>query len=476
MFSLEEILTCTQGRLLGLSDGAAKSFSTITAVSTDSRNLTEGSLFVALCGDRFDGHDFCAAAVEAKALLLLVSRSESVPSGAVAVVVEDTLLALQNLAKAYRQKLSATVIAVTGSVGKTSVRQAICQVLKECYRVHQTPANYNNEIGLPQTILSAPEDTEILVLEMGMRLRGEIATLTQIAKPNVAVITNVGTAHIERLGSREEIAKAKMEICQGLTGDSWLVVDGSEPLLASLMDKEKNSYKHVARIFSTWESNYSESELCLWPKDIRQLEDRTTFQAQVETAKGQIRSLDCILYNLGFHQVQNALFAIACGELFKVEPKAMTRALAELKPDAGRGRLIRGEKFLVIDDTYNASTVSMLAALDSLAQLPSNGRKVAILGGMLELGDYAEAEHYKVGGAAANKVDLLILYGDHASYIANGAREKNPALPIEVFTEKEALIQSLKHLLRDNDQILVKASQGYRMTEIVRHLLEEDQL
>ena len=231
MFSLEEIVSAVNGQLIIGSDRRMDKPVTVTGVSKDTRTIKEGELYVALVGDNFDGHSFCSMALEKGASLLLVSDASYLPTTSLAVLVDDTRIALGLLARHYRFKLGAKVIAITGSVGKTSTREMISAGLSDSFKVYSTKANLNNEIGLPMTILSAPEDTEVLVLEMGMRARGEISYLTSIACPDIAIITNVGFSHISRLGTQKNILLSKFEIVEGLVAGGVLAVNGDDKLL-----------------------------------------------------------------------------------------------------------------------------------------------------------------------------------------------------------------------------------------------------
>jgi len=428
----------------------------VSGVSTDTRTLTPGALFVPLVGTRFDGHQFVREALGRGASAFLWQRDRGVPPGS-AIVVEDTLAALQRLARAYRRELGARVIGVTGSNGKTTTKDLIAAVLAQRYRVHKTQGNLNNHIGLPLTLLSAPADTEVVVCEMGMSGRGEIACLSRIAEPQLAVITTIGEAHLAQLGSREAIAEAKLEIVEGLDADGTLFLDGDEPLLDLAAER-----------FAGTISRCGFGPRCQWrAQDVafRGL-DGMTFRVGNEPYAVPIP---------GRHNVKNALYAVAVGRTLGLAPEEIRRGLAGATITGMRTERVRGiGGATVLNDAYNASPTSVRASLELLAALPF-ARRVAVLGDMLELGPEEEALHRDVGRAIdPARIHWLVTVGKRARWIAEGAAEAGfPAARIRCTETPDEAADAVMPLTGADTVILVKASRGMALEAIVRRLTAE---
>lgn len=430
----------------------------IRGVSTDTRSISPGQLFVPLRGEHFDGHDYLDAALEAGAAAVFSEKplEKDVP----VIYVEDAMRALLDLAAAYRDTLDAQVIAITGSVGKTTTKEMLSGILSTTYRVWKTQENHNNRIGLTQTILSTPTDTEYLVLELGMNHFGEMSELTAVAKPNLVVITNIGSMHIEHLGSREGILQAKLEILEGLRPGGTAVFCGDEPLLWGL----HNIHADKIIYFGT------ENEQC----DIRAMDFEMPAGGSRFTIEGLGRHFDVYVPAEGRHSIQNALAACAVALCCNVQPASIQTALARFQNTGMRQKTYEAKGYTIIDDCYNAGPESMEAAILVLGDRKARGRKIAVLGDMLELGDRAAAEHYRIGRIAANKTDMIFAYGQNAERIISGAltggMKNNRALS---FDSQEELVNALVSRAKPGDVLLFKGSRGMRMEKALALFLEK---
>jgi len=479
LFTEREILEATGGILIGAQVPGIDDVRVVDSVSTDTRSLEPGALFVALVGERFDGHSFCQTAYEKDASLLLISDEHMLPKGAAGILVPDTLLALHALARAYRRKLACKVIAVTGSVGKTSTREMLFAALSHTMRTHATKHNLNNEIGMPLTILSAPSDTQLLIVEMGMRMRGEIRILARIAEPDLAVITNVGVSHIERLGSQEEILLAKMEICEGLSGDKILLINGDDRLLTEYAqkaaDKKWGSLGVTSLETSSDELLFADMASNAFGMHIT--DNGTAFSVMYRESKNSAYSslgefqLPCF----GVHHVKNALFSIACAGYFGVSMEDVKRGLQSYKPTGSRGRIIETANYSLYDDSYNASPESMAAAFESVRLIAAGRRKIAVLGDILELGAFSLEQHYKVGEAAAKSgMDMLFICGDYREDVKSGAVSIYPEIPVRLFETRDELTVSLIKSLCKGDVVLIKASHAFEMEKVTQAIIEAE--
>ncbi len=414
-------------------------------VCIDSRKVHNGSLFVPLPGANADGHDYIESALNNGASGFLAETGRNVPYPERAIFVDNTKEALFHLAAAYRKTLRLSMVSVTGSVGKTTTKDLIAGVLATTYTVGKTEGNYNNELGLPLTLLSLDQTHTAAVTELGMSARGEIERLTFAAKPDVAVITHIGTAHIEHLGSRENIAKAKLEIAASMREGSPLVVNGFEPLLLNQPET-----KHLRVLPVGPEGSF------LWAKDVQATENGTRF-----TVCGAAK-FSVFLPLPGLHNVQNALLAIAVGLLHDIAPEKMAKALENAAPAAMRQRLYQADGIHILEDCYNASPDSMAAALAVLKGLP--GRRFAVLGDMLELGAYAEQAHREVGRTACGSADVLVVCGEHMRFAAEEAAFSG--CKVYYFTKQEAA-DFLAEQVQKGDSVLFKGSRGMRMEEVL---------
>jgi len=444
-FSLTEVLKATGGQLINAGD--SKLFQ---GISTDTRSIKTGNLFVALVGERFDGNEFVAQAVANGATALLVSKTVNVPDYVTVIQVLNTLAALQALARFHRQRYTIPVIAVTGSNGKTTTKDMIAAVLSSRFKVLKTEANFNNEIGLSLTLLKLEASHEVAVVEMGMRASGEIRELTEIALPTVGVVTNVGETHMEILGSIENIASAKAELVEAIAPDDLVVLNADDP---HVRDMEHKTQGRI--VFYGISSNaFVRAENITTGKNT---ELSTTFDCC--SARG---SFTVTLPTVGIHNVYNALAAIAVGWELGLQPSEIQTGISSFVPGAMRLEINSYGPYTVINDVYNASPLSMAAALTTLANI-SKGRKIAVLGDMLELGDASVEAHRRVGRQAAEQnVDSIIAVGELAKHIAAAASEQG-VKSTQAFTEHKAAIDALRKLLQPGDYILLKGSRGMKM-------------
>jgi UDP-N-acetylmuramoyl-tripeptide--D-alanyl-D-alanine ligase len=463
--TLHEAASIAGGTLYGAADPQTR----IRGVSIDSRSLQPGNLFIPIIGERFDGHDFVPDSfrAQASAALWQADRGQPPEAGPV-IIVDNTTSALQKLAAAYRRRLRTRVIGITGSNGKTTTKDMTAAVLASTFKVHKTTGNLNNHWGLPLTLLRMPEDTEFAVVEMGMSGRGEIAALSAIARPDAAVITNIGEAHLLQLGSREAIASAKLEIAAGLADDGLLVYRGDEPLLEKALREidragGKSGLKAPAHRLRFGESDAND----LYPTAILMDADGTRF-----TLNGMPdRPLQIPMW--GRHNVVNAIAAAAIARHYGVPWEGIRGGLAELKPTGMRADIVRTEDGVtLLDETYNASPTAMRAALSLLADLQGFKRKIAVLGDMLELGENEAAFHAEIGRELnPNEIHRVLTYGRLGAQIGRAAGERYPTGHVLIFQEKEALVQALQQLASEGDLILVKGSRGMRMEEVVKAFL-----
>lgn len=427
---------------------------TFFGANNDTRKLLPGELFVALQGAR-DGHDFVSAALEKGAAAVLCTHCDG---DYPAIVVPDTRRALGDIARHERQRLGMKVVGITGSVGKSTTKEMVASVLGSTYRVSKTPVNHNNDIGMPMAILAMPEDTEIAVLEMGMNHFGEIGYLSAIARPDVAVIVNIGTMHIEHLGSMEGILQAKLEILEGMDARGKVILNGDDPLLWNL-------HKTMPGVTYFGTRN---TGCAVLGSNLEEEAGKLRFDA---TAEGKTVSLELPLE--GQHYVSDALAAVAVGVHFEVETDRIRQSLGAFQNMEDRQKIYQAGAYTIIRDCYNAGPESMAAALAVLGNRP--GRKVAVLGEMLELGVCAQAEHYKVGRLAAEKVDVLFALGPNSTRVVSGAITGGMSdTRVSAFEDRDKLVSALKQMAKPGDTLLFKGSRGMHMETVLEAFLHED--
>lgn len=427
---------------------------TLADVCTDTRKIQPGSLFVCLRGERFDGHAFASQAAKSGAAALLVDHP--VDADVPQLVVTDTGKALLQLAGWYRRRFQLPVVGLTGSVGKTTTKEFIALVLGAKYNTLKTQGNLNNEIGVPQMLFRLEDSHTAAVIEMGMNHFGEISRLTRAVAPTVGLITNIGVSHIENLGSRAGILQAKLEILEGMAPDAPLIVNmdndmlrtvklGDRPLLTFAIDDQSADFTAT---------------------DIAEQGSTTTFTVHHSTFTQPVT-----IPTVGIHNVYNALAAMAVGYVTGVNPAAAASALANYVPAGMRQNLVQVGGVQVIEDCYNASPDSMRAALQTLGKLPVH-RRYAVLGAMLELGDYAKEAHTQVGKMAAeNGIDGVLAYGADAAYIVEAAKQAGLE-NARLFDTKEALAQSLAQQVQPGDGVLFKGSRGMHLEDVMHTVYE----
>lgn len=428
---------------------------TFFGASNDSRKIQPGELFVVLKGER-DGHDYIPAAMERGAAAVLGSRQVGdYPM----ILVEDTRKALGDIARQERLRLNMKVIAVTGSVGKSTTKEMIACVLDGTYRVGKTPANHNNDIGMPMALLAMPEDTEVAVLEMGMNHFREIAYLASIGRPDVAVITNIGTMHIEHLGSMQGILQAKLEILEGMQENGRIILNGDDQLLWN---------RHKLYPVHTRYFGIQNPECDVLGSDISQQDGILSFQVH----SGSL-TFPAELSLEGEHYVPDALAAISVGLEMGVDAAKIQERLSRFRNMAGRQEILEIRGCTVIKDCYNAGPESMAAALNVLGHKP--GRHIAVLGDMLELGVCTQAEHYRIGRIAAEKADVLMAYGPNAPRVIGGAITggMNDRCA-KAYDDQKKLAEALGRIARPGDVILVKGSRGMHMERVLDLFGKED--
>lgn len=455
-FTVGEVVSATGGTLLS---GAPDKV--LSGVGTDSRSIRRDELFVALRGERFNGHDYIPQAVSAGASAVVCAEAiPAMPGPGVSVIrVADTLKALGDLARFHRQRFQVPVIGITGSNGKTTTKEMIAAILAAKFNIVKTKLNFNNEIGLPLTLMEMDETTEAVVLEMGMRGEGQIRYLAGIARPTIGVVTNVGVTHIELLGSREGIARAKGELIESLPTDGLAVLNGDDPLVTSMAEV----FPGRSVFFGL---NPGER------LDITATEIKPEAGGQRVEINGQWGRFSLFLPLPGRHNVANLLAAAAVGLSLGVSPSEIAGSVPELTAVEKRLRILETGRITVIDDTYNASPPSVKAALEVLKALPNPGRKVAVLGDMLELGPISKEAHFEIGVEVAKTAcSALFAFGPRAEETVRAAEKKG--VDARHYQDKGALVSDLISYLAPGDAVLIKGSRGLRMDEVVEELVKE---
>ncbi len=450
-FSLDEICMATGGALL--KKGAIQ----FTGVSTDTRTIHAGNLFVAITGEHFDGHDFIDQALQQGAAGIVVGpQAVNLDETITVVRVENTLQAYQHIAAYHRSKFNIPVIAITGSNGKTTTKDFTAAVLSSRFSILKTQGNFNNEIGLPLTLLHLNASHDAAVVEMGMRGLGEIRELAEIAKPNIAIVTNVGETHMELLGSIENIAVAKSELVEAVPRDGIIVLNADNDYVRNMAQKSLGKVV----LFGI------EHEQCqIRAKNIQLHQTETSFDC--EYLQGQFTA---VIPAIGKHNVYNALAAIAVALELGLQPEEINTGLRMFSPSAMRLSVTRMNDYNIINDAYNASPMSMAAAIDTLSEF-TQGRRIAILGDMLELGDVAVVAHQQVGRKLAQSgIEIVITVGKLAQYIAEAAKQGGVEKVIACDSHDHAK-ENLKQILKPGDTLLVKGSRGMKMETILNELM-----
>lgn len=427
----------------------------ITTVTTDSRDVPPGSLFVALAGDRFDGHDYVAQSLEKGAAAAVICRDCPGDPGRL-LRVEDTRDALIAIGGLYRSKFSPRCVGITGSVGKTTTKEMIAAVVGAAYETLKTEGNLNNEIGMPKTLLRLTPATQAAVIEMGMQGFGEIAKLAEAVKPDIGVITNIGVSHMEQLGTRENILKAKLELADALPDGAPLFLCGDNDLLATV---------EIPRLRVRF-YGIDAPGCAVRATDIRDNGCETSF-----TLVDEAGTLPVTIPCAGRHNVENALAAYCVGRALDIPAETCAAALGSYVPAGMRQKVVRWRNMTIVEDCYNASPDSMRAALETLGTYPGATRRIAVLSDMLELGKISDQAHFGVGSFAAQKgADLLLVYGEKARLYVRGAMERG--LEALWFPDKAALLAELRRRLCPDCVVWVKGSHGMRMETLLEELYQ----
>ncbi|MBQ5777476.1 MAG: UDP-N-acetylmuramoyl-tripeptide--D-alanyl-D-alanine ligase [Oscillospiraceae bacterium] len=423
----------------------------ISAIVRDNREISGGELFVAISGEHFDGHDFAASAEENGAAALLVSRyvdGVKIPQ----IIVPDTVSALGKIAGGYLETLSARRVCVTGSVGKTTTKEMCAAVLSESFKTHKTAGNFNNNIGLPLTVFGMDDETEAAVLELGTNHFGEILPLTMIAKPHAAVITVIGESHLEAFGSKEGVLREKTEILKGLSDDGYAILNGDDPYLWGI----RESLSHKALWFGLENDKCDIFAEIIENSAMHSHFSVRGFKCEFELACG------------GVHNIRDALAAVACGKVFGMDDESIARGLLRFRNTGMRQDVFEFEGRTIIRDCYNANPDSMRASISLLSGFETKGKKICVLGDMLELGENAHELHRRIGEFAAEIADAVLVTGDFSDDYKSGAGDSAAA-----FCDKKALADHLASYAEKGDVILVKGSYGTKMWQVIEYLMGE---
>lgn len=450
---VSEIVRATGGKLLSGDEKTA-----VRQITTDSRNVPDGSLFIPIKGEKFDGHDFLEMAAKNGAKAVLTAKEVALPEDVSVIAVEDTLRAMQSLASYYRDLFPVHMVGITGSVGKTSTKEMTAAVLERKYKTLKTEGNFNNEIGLPLTVFRMSEGIEAAVLEMGMSGFGEIDRLASIARPEIGIMTNIGMSHIELLGSQENIYRAKSEMFSHIKPGGTVILNGDDPILNA--HKDEIPYRVIT---------VGKSETCdVIATNIASVEEGISFDFS-----GFGRAMHVTVNRPGEHNVYNALSAIAAGFVLGVPEEDILLALRELKATKMRMDYIRHNGYTIINDCYNAAPDSMKAALSVLGK--TEGKKIAVLGDMACMGEFSKQAHKLVGETVANEgVDMLFTIGTEAREIALSAVSYGLA-PEQVKSAEDIseIYAALKESVVPGCHVLVKASRVMELERVTEFLQKE---
>lgn len=442
-------------QIADVTGGKCADFGKVSSVSTDTRTIEKGALYIALKGENFDGHDFIAKAFENGAAAVLSERETYLGP---CILVASTDKALLDLAGYYRTLFPATLVGITGSVGKTTTKEMTACVLESKYKTLKTIGNLNNQIGTPMTLLRLEKEHEAAVIEMGMSNAGEISALSKAARPDLAVITNIGYSHIEFFGTRENILKAKLEILDGTELDAPLILNGDDDLLSQYKDNSRTIVLY----------GIDNPLVQVRAKDICSQNGKTSF---VINYLG--KSIEAEVPAEGKHIVYDALAAFCVGILCKIPAEDCVKALKEYVPVGLRQHTVEKNGVKIMVDCYNASPTSVEASLTVLSDMKAEGRKIAVIGDMLELGGRSAELHARIADFAAGlKLDCLLCLGEESKYIASRSEEigKIPAIH---FTDKEDLADYLKSNIKSGDLVSVKGSRGMKLEEVIKSVWGE---
>ncbi len=454
--TVKEITEAVKGRLLCGDENMI-----LENIATDSRTSRGNDIFIPIIGARVDGHNYIAKAFESGSIATLTSRHEKMDDSEHAwIKVEDTIDALHEIGKLCRSRIGVPAVGVTGSVGKTTTREMIAYALSAGMHVYKTEKNYNSSVGLPITMSLMNNDYDAAVLELGMNVPGELGMISEIAQLKMAVITNVGVAHIEYFGTREAICKEKYTISRGFGKEGLLIINGDDELLYEY--REHTGYPYVL---------YGTSDRCEYrAENIRMEQGHYCF----DYVHGE-EKIPVVLSVLGRHNVQNAVAALAAADKMGVPVEAAAKALYQFTGFNNRLQTIPMKKYTIIDDTYNASPDSMIAGVRVLSGYETKGRKIAVLGDMKELGPNSPKFHEQVGTAIAGEpIDELIFIGEMAQHIGAGAKAAGASYPILEKASNEAAAEYIHSILNEQDVVYLKASNSMHLKEITAYLQNKE--
>ncbi len=451
--TLQEFADLSGGELIGASDPTLA----ISGVTIDTRTMDPGSIYMPIIGEKLDGHIFYNDAIDHGAVASFWNSSHSLPERRVPLIlVEDTTAAYQRLAKNYRAQLGVKVIGITGSNGKTTTKDILSSVLDQRYRVTKTIGNLNNHIGAPKTLLTLDDNTDVAVVEMGTEDFGEIRLLTDIAKPDIAIITNIGDVHLEKLGSRDNIAIAKLEILEGLAEEGVFIYNGDDETLRKAV-AQREIPQRVITFGVEPDNDYVIEEMS-------------------SDSTGNTFKIDGVVYKvplLGNHQKYNGAVAVIIAELFGLSVKDIHEGLEEIDSTGMRNELICCQGFDILNDSYKSNPQSLTLAMDTLYMLSGYRRKIAIVGDMLGLGEHQAKLHREIGEQIdPDQIDYLLLYGPLTKHMELGALKNFPRDRVIHYDRKTELIDRAKNLIEKSTIVMVKASRALRMEEIIEGLVE----
>lgn len=460
--SIDKINEYAHGELYNFTDKPCF----ITHICTDSREVDENTLFIATRGERVDGHDYIHSAYDKGCRCVVCEYVPADISGCdmALCVVENSIDAFANIARGYRAQSPIKSIAITGSVGKTTTKELMACVTRECFNTYSTSGNFNSVIGMPMSLMEAGADCQLGIFEMGMSGFSEISSMSHAAEPDVALVVNIGSSHLEYLGTRANIAKAKLEIADGMKAGGTLILNGDEPLLKNAKD-----ITHRDDINYVYTSCHGEIGAKYRAENIRLYEDGSLFDVY---ADGEV-ILDISLNIPGIHVVNNALMVIAAAHIVGVFQDNIKSGLQKYAPVGDRQRIFEKNGYKIIADCYNAAPESMRAALDVLSTVAKCGKKIAVLGDMKELGKNSDSLHFDVGQYVSSKADALITLGESGKIIADGARHSGmDASNIFNFGADDinAVCQKIREISEDGDCLLIKASRSMKLERIIEEL------
>ena len=452
--TIKELILASKGKLVSkMSEN-----STVNDIVIDSRKANKDNAFVAIIGENLDGHNFINSAINQGCKTIIKNKNSNVDieNKEINVIeVEDTQIALGDIAKFYKEKFKIPFIAVTGSVGKTTTRDMVHSTISARYNALKNVGNLNNHFGVPLTLFNLNKEHEAAVIEMGMSNFGEIEYLANMVQPQIGIISNVGYSHVEYLGSREGIFKAKMEVTANFDSNSLLIINGDDDCLKTLKGKD---LVYQLKTFGFEKDND------IYCEDYKMTDDSITFTAVIDGKQEEF-----FIPTVGEHNIYNAMAAILVGIKLNMTIEEIKEGLKNFQCTKNRLDIIKTNNITIIDSVYNASIDSMNATLSILGRY--DNRRVAILGDMFEMGEYAEFAHRQVGKFAANNMDVMVAIGKDAEYIVKELIETgvNPE-NLYHFNTKEEAIDRLDNIIKENDVVLVKASRGMHLEKVVEYL------